>query len=201
MKILVVGHPDDEFIWHNPDNFDKIIIVFLDRFGDLKFNRNRLKALVYHPLRDVINYLGYTESGIADKNSILDIGLRKKLFLENWHKLELDLPELIKGADEIYTHNQWGEFGHPEHVMINAVVNTIAGDIPVWCRENLVGPSNNFSIPREEFADIDRFYELRAFYNDYDIWTFRDDYRPPAILRYFQEDKNEFQNRKTKIII
>jgi len=202
MKILIVAHLDDEMLWFNPDNFDKIIIVFCDRLGhasDYEFNNNRTRALANHPLFYSIECLNYIESGIADKNSILDIGLKKKIFLENWHKLELELPELIKGADEIYTHNQWGEFGHPEHVMINAVVNTVAGDIPIYCRENMVGPANNFSMPREEFSDIDRFYELRNLYLEYHIWTFRLDYRPPQVLKYFKEE--DFKNRKTKIII
>lgn len=199
MKILIVGHPDDEFLWFNPDNFDKIIIVFLHRVGEEDFNRHRDKALLNHPLADIITCLGYPESGLVKKNDTFDDS--KKIYLENWRRLEKELPELIKGATEIYTHNQWGEFGHPEHVMINAVVNTIAGDIPIFCRGNLAGKTDDFSMPREEFSDLDRFYELREFYRDYKIWTFELDYRPPDILKFFQEDKEKFKQRKTQIII
>jgi len=202
MKILIVGHPDDEFLWFNPDSFDRIILVFRDRYDDIEFNHRRLQALSNHPYRHKMIFLNYEESGITNRKITLAAEDKMKRLMGNWHRLELDLPPLILNASEIYTHNQWGEFGHPEHVMINAVVNFISAGKPVFCPQDLVGTRDN---PNGKFVegkiDIFDFLRLREFYQKYNIWTFRNDYLPPPVIKYYREDPEEFKSRKTQIII
>ncbi len=206
MKILIVAHLDDEMLWFNPDNFDRIFIVFRDRYQGTEFNQRRLQALSSHPYREKIICLNYEESGITNKR--ITLGPEEKIdrFMDNWHRFEIDFSNLIKSQPEeveaIYTHNQWGEFGHPEHVMINAVVNFFSGGLPIFCPQDLVDnrdPANGRF--KEEKIDPFKFLALRNFYQQHNIWTFRNDYVPPPIVRYYLEDPEEFKIRKTQIII
>lgn len=192
-------------LWFNPKNFDKIIIVFRDRLGDTEFNQNRLRALSNHPLREKIICLNYEESGILNRK--IEEKIRFERFTDNWHRLELDLPKVIKHNSHeqelvIFTHNQWGEYGHPEHIMINAVVNTVLGMFPIFCPEDVVANRNEDSFRViEQTTDTYHFLGLREFYKQYNIWTFRDNYLPPPIIKYYEEDKKKFELRNTKIII
>lgn len=201
-KILICAHPDDEFIWFNPEIFDKIVIVFINRINDDEFNHRRWKAMANHPLKDKITCLNFLESGITNKRLNLSPEDKLKLFISNWHKLEKLIPNLISKFDEIYTHNQWGEFGHPEHVMINAVVNTFSAGKPVYCPEDVIESRDD---KQKKYIvntiDIFNFIKLREFYQQNNIWTFRNDYLPPPTIKYFKESQEDFKLRKTNIII
>lgn len=54
MKYLIVAHPDDEIIWFHPENYDKIVIVFLKREDQPDITRGRQEVKKHHPLKDRI---------------------------------------------------------------------------------------------------------------------------------------------------
>ena len=102
MKILVVAHPDDEILWFNPEEFDKIYIVFLGREG-------RTTALNEHPLKDKIECFNFPESNYW----------RDKTKKVEYDKNYSDLVERLKEIDakEVQTHNAYGEYGHSDHIL------------------------------------------------------------------------------------
>jgi hypothetical protein len=200
MKLLIVGHPDDEILWFNPENFDKIIIVFFARSGNDKFNHGRQAALLEHPLRHKIIRLNFLEAGLT-QHSRKDKAVAVKRYFSNYHKLMKILPDYIEDADEIFSHNQWGEYGHPEHVLINNVLSKIATHIPVYCLGNLVGENKLFTMPKEETMNTPLFEEIKAIYKKYGVWTFREDYQLPTIMRYYKEEIDPENPRITNIII
>jgi len=200
MKILVVAHPDDEILWFNPENFDKIIMVFLHRIGDKLFSGRRKIAIRELPFSDKIINLGFVESGLTS-NGRGDKQKAVNRYFANFRELEKILPEHIEDADEIFTHNQWGEYGHPEHVLINIVLSKIAPEIPTYCLGNLVGESNLFTMPKEETMNTPQFEEIKAIYKKHGVWTFREDYKPATIMRYFKEDINPENPRQINLII
>lgn len=200
MKLLICAHPDDEILWFNPENFDKIIIVFLARSGNDKFNLGRLEALREHPFSDKIFSLHCMESELT-QNSRKNKEAAVKRYFANYKKLERLLPKFLLEADEIFTHNQWGEYGHPEHVLINVVLSKIAPEIPTYCLGNLVGENQFFTMPREEAMNTPLFEEIKAIYKKHGVWTFREDYKLPTIMRYFKEEINPENPRQINLII
>ncbi len=139
MKTLVVAHPDDEIIFFNPDDFERIIIVFGD-FGDYRGSTagdGRRTALKQLPYADKIVHLDLPESHWTwDRNDpkqrdYVDSSTsnqRYSKYMANYSALS----EFLKGlkADEVITHGSWGEYGNLDHTLVHhACLDTL--DCPV----------------------------------------------------------------------
>ena len=112
MKVLIVAHPDDEVIWFNPEEFDRIVIVFGD-FGDGRSGDGRRRALKEHPLANRITHLNIKESNYwRDKSMASDYAESERLLVEFLKTLE---------ADEVVTHDANGEYGHADHILVHRV--------------------------------------------------------------------------------
>jgi LmbE family N-acetylglucosaminyl deacetylase len=119
MKILIVAHPDDEILWFNPEEFDKIIVVFRDRMDKPEQGAARLKAMAEHPLAGRMSCFGLEESNYWRDKS------RKGKHEENFRRLCLLLKTLQ--ADEVTTHNANGEYQHADHILVhNACMETLS---------------------------------------------------------------------------
>jgi LmbE family N-acetylglucosaminyl deacetylase len=108
MKVLVVAHPDDEALWFNPAEFDRIVIVFGDRDDKPEKGAQRSRAMVNHPLRDKIKFLDWREPGKDAE--------RQK---ETARELTSYLKAAAVEATEVTTHNAHGEYGHMDHVIVH----------------------------------------------------------------------------------
>lgn len=121
MKILIVAHPDDEILWFNPKDFDKIYVVFNDREDKPEMGDNRRKALEEHPL-DITSF-GLEESGYW-RNP-----LKEEEYQQNYNDLIVRLKKL-KGVKQVTTHGANGEYGHLDHKLcFNACMEVF--DCPV----------------------------------------------------------------------
>ena len=118
MRVLVVAHPDDEVLWFNPEEFDRIVIVFLGRTDIPAQTEGRRKALEQHPLAERITCLGLTESGYwRDKSKASEYGASYLNLCKFLETLE---------ANEVVTHNAWGEYQHDDHILVhNACMATL----------------------------------------------------------------------------
>lgn len=115
-KVLVVAHPDDEVIFFNPNDYDKIIIVFGD-FGDQRgsaYGDKRRAALKELPYADKIEHLNFPESHHTWDRDNPD---RKQLYDQNYREL-CEYLRTLK-ADEVTTHGSWGEYNNLDHVLVH----------------------------------------------------------------------------------
>lgn len=145
-KVLIVAHPDDEILWFDVEEFNKIYIVFGD-FGDSRGKSSgdmRRKAIEEHPLRYKIVHFNLKESNYwRDKSNILE-----------YHKSYNDLCKLLKNikADSVTTHNSNGEYGHSDHILVyNACMDTFN------CPVNGKNPK--------------LYREIKKVYSDNNCWT------------------------------
>jgi LmbE family N-acetylglucosaminyl deacetylase len=112
MKLLVVAHPDDEILWFNPEEYDKIVIVFGD-FGDSRGSdggNQRRKALEQHPLKDKIVHLNIKESDFTRDKT------KESVYRLNQRAIEDELRKF--SPETVTTHNGHGEYGHVEHIQL-----------------------------------------------------------------------------------
>ncbi len=112
MELLVVAHPDDEILWFNPEDFDKIVIVFGD-FGDVRGSDGgdkRRKALEQHPLKDKIVHLDIQESDFNRNKG------NETLYRLNQKVIEDELKKF--NPTSVTTHDAQGEYGHIEHIQV-----------------------------------------------------------------------------------
>lgn len=142
MKILLVAHPDDEILWFNPEEYDKIIVVFSNRSDREGFGERRLKAMSEHPLN--IECWKLTESNFwRDKTKYPD-------YERNYNDLCEKLKDLV--ADEVWTHNAYGEYGHKDHILcFNACMDTLN------CPVNGKNPK--------------LYRKIKKIYGDNSVWT------------------------------
>lgn len=119
MKVLIVAHPDDEILWFNPEDFDKIIVVFCDRVDKPDQGPKRMKAIFQHPMAERMSCLFLEESNYWRDPK------RKAKHEENYKLLCQLLAEVE--ADEVTTHNAAGEYQHADHILVhNACMATFA---------------------------------------------------------------------------
>lgn len=143
MKILVVAHPDDEVLWFNPEEFDHIYITFLAR-NDRDILEKRQEALAEHPLKDKITCFGLTESNFWRDSS-------KKHEYDKGFRILIDKLKNIE-ADEVWTHNVNGEYGHSDHILVHNA-----------CMEAFNCPVNG--------KNPEMFRKIRQVYLDNECWT------------------------------
>ena len=125
MKALVVAHPDDEILWFNPLEFDRIVICFSDVPGKPHMIKRRERALEEHPLRYKIHCMNLMESeDSTEKSSLEKVACRLKWLSEQ------------EKWQTVTTHAATGEYGHRDHKLVFTAC-MVGLDIPV----NGVNPS------------------------------------------------------------
>jgi len=215
-SILVVAHPDDEVLWFSSilRRMEKIIVCYIhsDMFPGLK--DGRIKSLSEYPLDNIKNlYLNETNA-FDDRNwvqpEISPYGLKiccnrfaKKVYIENFRKLEGILRPLLTGFKNVFTHNPWGEYGHEEHVQLFWVLKKISRALgfniwfPDWFSNKsaylmnrslhlLGGRYINFE------SNIKLCKKVKAIYMKNNCWTWYDDWEwmPQDTFFQLQDDSN-----------
>lgn len=133
-KILLVSHGDDEVLFFNPSDYDKIIFVFKDRLDIPGFGNSRIQSFIEHPMADKITCIGLTESNYWRDQSKLNEYIDNYLDLKEW------LMEQDFTGCEITTHNAYGEYGHADHKLVyTCIMDTVKckvnGQDPLLYRE------------------------------------------------------------------
>jgi LmbE family N-acetylglucosaminyl deacetylase len=100
-----------------------------------------------------------------------------------------DLSGLLAGFSDVFTHNPWGEYGHPDHVQVSRVVTTLGERLGFRTHfSNYVAPrSMRFAssfIPRLKKGVVlepDRALadQVKGMYVENGCWTWHADYSPP----------------------
>jgi len=133
-NLLIFSHPDDELLWSSSwlRECDLIIICFGPSLLNCDLTANRASALAHHPFKQKLISLNIAESNVlgdADWTvpNISEFGLslkRKNHHYENNFRVLIDkLRPYVTSAENIITHNPWGEYGHEEHVQVYRAVS------------------------------------------------------------------------------
>src|SRR5271168_2315679 len=75
-----------------------------------------------------------TGMGIADLDA-------RQRYDGNFNTLLAGLRPVLAGCADVYTHNPWGEYGHPEHIQVYRAVTALQAELgyTVWF-SNYTGP-------------------------------------------------------------
>jgi LmbE family N-acetylglucosaminyl deacetylase len=137
-SVLVVAHPDDEVLWFSSvlGRVERAILCYED-CGDLpELGAARRRAMADYPL-STVTWLRRPEPGSVERadwsaaiatpygmalnaapaDELLDARYRRA-----YDVLRADLRAQLHGARHVFTHNPWGEYGHPDHVQLSRVV-------------------------------------------------------------------------------
>lgn len=152
---LVVAHPDDEALWLSSTlaTVERIVFAFGAVFGKPGRSLARQQAVAALPLGGIVD-LQIPESGVDWKAylacpalgpsgvAIAEPAVRAR-YDGNYATLLDGLRVALRGCREVYTHNPWGEYGHPEHIQVYRAVTALQDELgyTVWF-SNYVGPTN-----------------------------------------------------------
>ncbi|GEM_PF-1373282 len=140
MTALVVAHPDDEILWLSSvlARVDLVVFCFGDIPDEPRASAGRLAALaelslprflsLHLPSAGAFRHVDWdhpvsTEAGIA----ITNLETRRN-YRRNYRILRRRLDGILKRFSTVYTHNPWGEYGHPEHIQIYRVVEALQAE-------------------------------------------------------------------------
>jgi len=201
-SVLVVAHPDDEILWFGSvaPHVRKIVICFLHDPAKPELSTARSRVLADHPLADRIECLELTETNAFGRAmwpnpEPTDFGVKirgsrdiARTYKECAGRLRAALTPILDKADNIFTHNPWGEYGHEEHLMVHRVVTSLAqrNNTPVWYNNYVSNWSQQLAHryvfdPRDASfgVDVDTLFmqDIAELYRKHDAWTWFDDYQ------------------------
>lgn len=217
--IVVAAHPDDEILWFSSiiDSIDGIILCYLDVDSNPLWSEGRRNALRSYPLPNT-TCLAITESEViydgADWTSsgITEYGLkitkntnRASRYKNNYATLRSLLEDRLKGYENVYTHNPWGEYGHEEHVQVYRAVKSLqkALSFRLWYPNYFSNKSAflmNRYLARSPFTsyhrktDIFLAARIKALYQDNHCWTWYNDYIWPDRECFILDEDIQEQN-------
>lgn len=111
---ILVGHPDDEFLFGFPviHRAKKIIACVDDKT---------------HPTRQWCNRRAEAFADVCKMVGAEGVCLRHDSgFIKKEHKdlvaFVAEVRRHLEGAETIFTHNAWGEYGHTDHILLHQIV-------------------------------------------------------------------------------
>lgn len=138
---VVVAHPDDEVLWFSSivDQVGSVVLCYEDCAEYPVLGPGRRAVLDAYPLPQV------TSLRLPEPCSVHCVdwarpepdawGLRLNApqttpaCVERYHEafdaLRQGLAERLRGVQAVFTHNPWGEYGHPDHVQVARVVQSL----------------------------------------------------------------------------
>ena len=141
---LVVAHPDDEALWFSSvlGKVSRVIIAY-EECDDLPgLGQSRRRASNDYPLSSAVflrrpepcslSHVDWsqpepTQYGMAlnkAQSSSADMRYRGA-----YDALLRELPSVLRGVTDVFTHNPWGEYGHPDHVQVSRLVSTLGAEL------------------------------------------------------------------------
>jgi LmbE family N-acetylglucosaminyl deacetylase len=202
---LVVAHPDDEALWFSSvaGRVKKLVIAYEDCETLPELGAARSAARAGYPLPSA-RFLGHAEPCSLDwvdwttaRATPYGMALNRpgaahaeERYRAAFDALRRELARELTGVTRVFTHNPWGEYGHPDHVQVSSVVRSLASELGFdVCFSSYVAPrSLGFAaafLPQLHcdcvLATDEALAErLKAHYVAHGAWTWHPDYRPPA---------------------
>ena len=197
-----MAHPDDEILWFGSiaPSVTAIVICFMDDPAKPGLIGARQSSLAEHPWRNRIEILGLQETRAFDRADwsnpeLTDAGLRitrddptEQIYCESAAKLRELLEPHIANADNVFTHNPWGEYGHEEHVLVHRVTTSLAETHGAAVWYNNYASNWSTGLMSRYFDGVGQPYyrmtidrnaigEIADIYRCHGAWTWLDDFK------------------------
>ena len=208
---IVVAHPDDENLWFSSllARVGQILVCYRDVAASPTLTAGRRESLAAYPLSH-INCLGLCESDIFwgvdwSRAEETDYGLRindRRLsdrdYIANFSRLKAQLVVRLLGRKHVFTHNPWGEYGHPEHVQVYRAVRAVQSELgfTLWynsyasnksaglmARVLASGEHETFTLP----TDKRLAGRIADHYKQHQCWTWYPDYAWPETESFIRD--------------
>lgn len=200
-SVLVVAHPDDEVLWFGSiaPAVTTIVICFMDDPANPGLVEARTNSLAEHPWRDRIRSLGIRETCTFNRANwpdpvLTEVGLNisgderaAQIYRNTAAQLREHLEPHISNAENVFTHNPWGEYGHEEHVLVHRITTSLAETLGASVWYNNYASNWSTRLMLRYFNGVGRPYyrmkidrkttaEIAAIYRAHGAWTWPGDF-------------------------
>ena len=97
----------------------------------------------------------------------------------------------------VYTHNPWGEYGHPEHVQVSRVICDLArkNTFQTWFFGYTAHETIHMMESKSYLLDSnisliktnqDLYAQIKSLYDRFNCWTYYPDYFPPRYEIFYK---------------
>ncbi len=208
---VVAAHPDDEILWLSSAMAaaEPIVLCYGAPFGKPEKAAARRRAVANLRLPALVD-LAIPESGTRQlvdwrrpvmTQTGMDIadGAARQRYDENFNTLRAKLRPVLAGCADVYTHNPWGEYGHPEHIQVYRAVTALQAELGytvwfsnytsklTWALARQLGAQACWAEKRVVRPDLAIARRLRWVYLRHRAWTWALSHRwPPEETMYAQ---------------
>ena len=213
---IIVAHPDDEILFFNSiiTSANQIVICFGRCSNSEAVTSGRERLKLNYPF-DNVKFLDIPESDVYDsltfKNRTIipeGVSVHKDhlSYKANFDNLREQLRKELAKGDTIFTHNPWGEYGHPEHVQVFSAIRSLVNEFNLSVFVNgyvsdktfemmtnryfLLSTESFVAQPNDELGQ-----KLKTIYMTNNCWTWGDDYKWPSMEIFYclsTDGKNSF---------
>ncbi len=198
---LVVAHPDDEALWFSSvvGRVKRVIIAYEACDALPGLGQARHAASEAYPLASALFlrrpepcslwHVDWANPQSTDYGMALNQPEAEARYRDAYAGLVDELGSLLGGISDVFTHNPWGEYGHPDHVQVSRVVTTLGKRLGFRTHfSNYVAPrsmrfASNFILELKKSVALESDHtladRLKGVYVEHGCWTWHADYTPP----------------------
>lgn len=207
---IVVAHPDDEILFFNSViSSDNTIIICYGPSSTKAVSDGREKLKSGYPFRKVV-FLDIPEANVYDgvsfaKRKVTSEGVsvtkNSDKYNKNYDQVLERLSSQLSSGDTVFTHNPWGEYGHPEHVQVFNAIYSLMDELKLtifvngyvsdktsdfmFRRLNLISSESFLRNPDDELGQ-----KVKRHYIDNNCWTWNSNYHWPATEIFYRLHRN-----------
>jgi len=199
---LVVAHPDDEVLWFSSivERVGRLVLCYEDCDDYPQLGPARRQVLDAYPLSQM------SSLGLPEPCSVTLVdwsqperdawGLRLNApqapaerverYRQSFGALREGLIERLRGAQAVFTHSPWGEYGHPDHVQVACVVESLRRELGFRLLHCGYIADRTMPLAATALRQLQRYRELptqasvatalQALYSAHGCWTWPQDY-------------------------
>jgi hypothetical protein len=200
--VIVVAHPDDEVLWFSSilERVGRALLCFEDCDDYPHLGPGRRAVLSAYPLPHVtslrlpepcsVHLVDWSRPELDPAGLRLNARVvsaeRVTRYQEMFHTLRTALAAQLRGASAVFTHNPWGEYGHPDHVQVARVIESLKNELGfrVFCSGYIA--HRTMPLAGAVLAQLGNWFELptqpmlmeslQALYREHGCWTWPTDH-------------------------
>ena len=217
-SVVVAAHPDDEILWLSAAlaYARPAVLCFGAPFGRPEKAAARQRAVAELGLAHLTD-LALPEAGVRklvdwSRSELTPTGMAiadapgQARYDANFGRLLAGLRPLMAGASDVYTHNPWGEYGHPEHVQVHRAVAALRTELgftlwfsnyvaPLsWGLAQRLGAEPCWAEKRAVRPDLPLARRLRRVYLHHGVWTWSRLHRWPPEETFYAQPAGDDQS-------
>jgi LmbE family N-acetylglucosaminyl deacetylase len=200
---VVVAHPDDEALWFSSllGRVGQVLLCFEDCAEYPELGPGRRAVLEAYPLPGVsslrlsepcsVHLVDWTRAepdayGVA-LNLVPDDDPRRERYRQSFGALRAALATQLRGFSTVFTHNAWGEYGHPDHIQVLRAVESLQPELGFRLFSSGYVAHRTMALAARALPRVARWFELptrpelvapiEELYRAHGCWTWPVDYQ------------------------